>query len=145
MDHPDAQPAPRASVLIMAGRPEEARALLESMAVETPEDRAIVARMLAAIDGLKQGWLDPRPALDAIDALPPEQRPYHRLSLAWSSAWIEKACRRPWRREFAAAARGIGREGIPTRWLVLLSIQQLLLPLCVAGVFGIWAVIIISR
>jgi hypothetical protein len=144
VEHGDEEPL-RVSVLIAAGRLAEARALLESKRVKSSEDRAIVARMLASIDGIERGRVDPRLALDAIDELPPEQRRYHSLSLAWSTAWVEKANRRPWRREFAAASRGIGRQGIPTRWLIGLSIHQLVLPLCVAVVFGVWTLIIGSR
>ena len=144
-EHPDSEPRWRPSVLIVTGRPEEAQSLLESAPTATPEDRAIVARMLAAIDGFERGTVDPGRAIEAIQALPPDQRRYHEMSLAWSIAWVDKSNGRPWRRAFAEACRSIPRDDIPTRWLIAISVQQLLLPICVAGVLAIWTLIVLSR
>jgi hypothetical protein len=143
--NPDAAPRLRVSILTTAGRFPEARALLESTSGETPDIRASLARMRAGLAALDAGTLDPRPVVELIDALPSDQRRYHRLALAWTIAWVEMANGRPWRKEFAAASRGIGSDGIPMRWLIAMSIQQLLLPVCVAIVLGIWTVMIVGR
>jgi hypothetical protein len=119
----------QASVLMMAGRIAEARRLVEGHAVDDPEDRARVARMLAAIDGLERGRLDATAADAAIDALPEDLRPYHRLSLAWSKAWVEAANERPWRREFARESAGFSPVGIPRRFLAFALLQQTLAPI----------------
>ena len=118
----------QASALLTAGRTDEARRLVESYAVENAEDRARVARLLAAIDGLEQGRVDATAANAAIDALPAEAQRYHRLSLAWSTAWVEAANRRPWRRAFANASAGLRPAGIPVRLLAYGAFQWLLAP-----------------
>jgi hypothetical protein len=120
----------RASVLLTAGRLAEARELILTAPTETPEDRARAARMLAAVDGMEHGEIDPRAAIAAIDALPDDQRRYHRLALAWSTAWIAAMNRRPWRHAFAEASRGIGPRDVPIGYLIWLTSQQLLLTLC---------------
>jgi hypothetical protein len=119
----------RASVLLTAGNTAEARRLVESHPIADPEDRARVARMLAAIDGLEQGQVDPTEANAAIAALPPDARRYHALSLAWSTAWVDGANGRPWRSALADASRGIGVAGIPGRFLTYAAFQELLLPI----------------
>jgi len=119
----------QASVLLIAGKTAEARRLVESHRIADPEDRARVARMLAAIDGLEHGLVDPSAANAAIAALPPDARRYHQLSLAWSTAWIDGANGRPWRHAFADASRGIGVAGIPGRFLAYAAFQELLLPI----------------
>ena len=121
----------RASMLLMADRLDESRAQVEAFEPATPEDRARRERMLAALDGMRSGTVDPRSALAAIDALPPADQPYHRISLAWSTAWVDASNQRPWRAAFAEASRSIPREGIPTRYLVWQALQELLLPICV--------------
>jgi hypothetical protein len=132
----------RASVLLTAGRLVEARELIVTAPTDTPEDRARAARMLAAVDGVEHGEIDPRAAIAAIDALPDDQRRYHRLALAWSTAWIAAMNRRPWRRAFAEASRGIGPRDVPIGYLIWLISQQLLLTLCfvvvivIARLFG---------
>jgi hypothetical protein len=91
----------RASALLTAGRPAEARAILDAHPIASLEDEARVARMRAAIDGLETGTLDPTAARAAIDRLGGADRRYHELSFAWSIAWVAVqygravACRRP--------------------------------------------------
>jgi hypothetical protein len=131
---PSASPLTRASVELIAGRTAEARALIEGAPRDDPEDAARVARMLAAVAGLETGTVDPRAAREAIDALPPEQRHYHLLGLAWSTAWVDSSHGRPWRSAFAEASRGIGPRDVPVRSLVWLSIQELLAPVVIGVV-----------
>jgi hypothetical protein len=126
-----ASPLTRASVALMAGRSAEARSLLEAAPTDEPEDAARVARMIAAIDGLETGSLDPRAARAAIEALPAEDRRYHLLSLAWSTAWVDTTHGRPWRDAFAAASQGIGPADVPLRLLVWSAVQELLAPIVV--------------
>jgi hypothetical protein len=130
--HRTDSPLLRATVLMIAGRNADAREALETATRDTAEDRARIARMLAAIDGLQTGTLDPAPVLAAIEELPPDLRRYHRLSLAWSVAWVESTQRRPWRRAFAGASRGIRPSEIPIRVLIGLSLYELLATLLVA-------------
>jgi hypothetical protein len=127
----------RASILLMANRLDESRALVEAFEPATPEDRARRERMLAALDGMRSGTVDPRSAFAAIAVLPLADQPYHRISLAWSTAWVDASNHRPWRAAFAEASRSIGRGSIPTRFLVWQAIQELLLPICVLIVVAI--------
>ena len=124
-------PLTRASVALMAGRTAEARALIDVAPRQDPEDAARVARMLAGVDGLETGTVDPRAARVAIEALPPDRRRYHLLALAWSTAWVDSSNGRPWRHAFAEASRGIGLGGIPVRSLLWFSAQELLAPIVV--------------
>jgi hypothetical protein len=127
----------RASMLLMADRLDESRALVEAFEPTTPEDRARRERMLAALDGIRSGTVDARAARAAIDALPPADQPYHRISLAWSTAWVDASKHRPWRAAFAEASRPIPRDGIPTRYLAWQALQERLLPICVLIVVAI--------
>ncbi len=126
-----ASPLTRAAVELMAGRVSEARSLIEAAPRDDPEDAARVARMLAAVDGIETGSVDPRAALAAIEVLPAEAQRYHRLSLAWSTAWVDSTHGRPWRHAFAVASRGIGPADVPVRVLVLTAAQELLAPIVV--------------
>ena len=127
----------RASILLMADRLDESRALVDAFEPATAEDRARRERLHAALDGLRSGTLDPRAALAAIAALPPDLQPYHRISLAWSTAWVEASRGRPWRAAFARASRTVGPGGIPTRYLAWQALQELLLPICLLIVVAI--------
>ena len=127
----------RASILMMANRLDESRALVDAFEPVTAEDRARRERLLAALDGLRTGTLDPRAALAAIDALPTDLQPYHRISLAWSTAWVDASNDRPWRAAFAKASRSVPRGGIPTRYLAWQAVQELLLPICLLIVVAI--------
>jgi hypothetical protein len=120
----------RASILMMADRLDESQALVDAFEPATAEDRARRERLLAALAGLRSGTVDPRAALAAIAALPPDLQPYHRLSLAWSTAWVDASNHRPWRAAFARASRTIGPGGVPTRFLAWQALQELLLPIC---------------
>jgi hypothetical protein len=127
----------RASILMMTDRAEEARGVVDAFVPETPEDRARRERLLAALNGLRSGTVDQRAALAAIEALPPEHQPYHRISLAWSTAWVDASNHRPWRAAFAEASRRISPAEIPTRFLAWQAIQELLLPICLLVVAAI--------
>jgi hypothetical protein len=127
----------RASMLLMVDRLDESRALVEAFEPATPEDRARRERLIAALDGMRTGTVDPRSALAAIETLPPADQPYHRISLAWSTAWVDASNHRPWRAAFAEASRSIPRDGIPTRYLAWQALQELLLPICVLIVVAI--------
>lgn len=129
----------QASVMTMTGQTREARELVRAYRAETAEDRARVERMLAAIDGMETGHVDPTKALTAIDALDADARRYHLLSLAWSTAWVEASHKRPWRRAFAAASAGVRPAGIPARYLGYAAFQQLLLAFVgLLLVVGLW-------
>ncbi|HEX5825459.1 MAG TPA: hypothetical protein VFY18_13455 [Candidatus Limnocylindrales bacterium] len=131
----------RASILLMTDRLAEARALVDAFQPATTEDRARRERLVAAFDGMRSGTVDPRGALAAIEALPPADQPYHRISLAWSTAWVNSSNRLPWRAAFAEASRTIGRVSIPARFLVWHAVQELLLPICLLIVFAIALVV----
>jgi len=127
----------RASILMMTDRADEARAIVDAFVPATAEDRARRERLLAALNSLRSGTTDQRAALAAIEALEPEQQPYHRISLAWSTAWVDASHRRPWRAAFAEASRNIGPGEIPTRLLAWHASQELLLPICLLVVVAI--------
>jgi hypothetical protein len=127
----------QASILMMADRLGESQALVDAFVPATAEDRARRERLLAALDGLRSGRVDPRAALAAIDALPPDLQPYHRISLAWSTAWVDASHHRPWRTAFAKASRSARRSDIPTRFLAWQALQELLLPISLLVVVAI--------
>jgi hypothetical protein len=131
LERPDAGESAlmRASALTIAGKTAEARGLVENHSISDPEDRARVARMLAALDGLERGRVDPAAANSAIDDLPPDARRYQRVSLGWSTAWVESSNGRPWRRAFADVCRGIPTMGIARRALAYAAFQELLPPI----------------
>jgi hypothetical protein len=132
----------RASILMMADRADEARAVVDAHVPTTAEDRVRRERLVAALNGLRSGTLDPRATLAAIEALPPERQPYHRISLAWSIAWVNASKHRPWRAAFAEASRSIDPREIPTRFLAWHAIQELLLPICLLGV--VWIALVLG-
>jgi len=133
--HVDAPLIDRASVLVTAGRPIEARVLLGQAVATTPEETVRLERMRLTIEaGLGEAALDEH-AIDAFTRLPelaaisaPERR-YHQLSLAWSMAWFQIHGHRPWRTAFADALRTLGPFRPPLRYLVFHAIQQLALPI----------------
>jgi hypothetical protein len=127
----------RASILMTTDRAGEARAVVDAFEPATAEDRARRERLVAALDSLRTGTVDPRAAEAAIDALPPDVQPYHRISLAWSTAWVDASRHRPWRAAFADASRGIDRSDVPTRFLAWQAFQELLLPICLLVVVAI--------
>ena len=127
----------RASILMMADRADEARAVVDAFVPATAEDRVRRDRLAAALNGLRSGILDQRATLAAIEALPPEDQPYHRVSLAWSTAWVDASHHRPWRAAFAEASRSIDPGEIPTRFLAWHAVQELLLPICMLVVVAI--------
>ena len=118
----------RASALLTAGRPAEARAIVDAYPISSLEDEARVARMRAAIDGLETGTVDATAARAAISRLGGVDRRYHELSLAWSIAWIAVQNGRPWRADFARASRGVPVSDIPLRYRAWVALQELLLP-----------------
>ena len=86
--------------------------------------------MLAAVDGMERGQVDPGAALAAIDALPagPAALPpavaglVDGLGRRHASPAVATA--------FAEASRAIGPRDLPIGYLVWLASQQLLLTLC---------------
>ena len=142
LDRTDASEAglTQVSVLLMAGRFDDARRALDAFEPATPEDRVRVVRMRAALDGMQRGVVDPTEAEGAIATLPAELRPYHRLSLAWSVAWVDAAARRPWRERYAAAAAGLRWSDIPIRFVLVHVLQEL--AVLVAGAAMIVALVV---
>jgi hypothetical protein len=130
-------PFARASVLLMAGRADDARRAIEAAPTDDPEDRARAARILAAIDGIEGGVVDPQAANAAIEALPEDRRRYHRVGLAWSTAWVEAMHGRPWRPAFADASAGIAPTEVPARFLIWHVIQEFLAPIVAAVVIAL--------
>jgi methylglutaconyl-CoA hydratase len=120
----------RVSFLMTAGRLGEARAIVDAFEPIDLEDRARRERFVAALDGLDSGTLDPGAATAAIEALPADLQPYHRMSLAWSTAWVAATHGRPWRAAFADASRHLGPGQVPMRYLAWQAVQELLLPIC---------------
>jgi hypothetical protein len=127
----------RASFLMMADRLDEARAIVDAFEPVDLEDRARRERFVAALGGMQSGTVDARAATAAIEALPPDARPYQRMSLAWSTAWVAATQGRPWRSAFAEASRDLGGGQIPMRFLLWHAVQELLLPICLLVVVAI--------
>ena len=138
---PAESPFTRASMLLMADRPAEARREIEAAPSDDPEDRARALRIIAAIDGIERGVVDPREANQAIDVLPEDRRRDHRLGLACRRAWVEAMHRRPWRAAFAEASAGISPAEIPARYLVWNVTQEFLAPIVSAVVIALLVIL----
>lgn len=133
--HPDAPLVDRAATLVTAGRNREARDLIEGAVGGTPEEAIRLARMrLTIAASLDETALDRR-AIEAFErlpelaALPDAERRYHRLSLAWSTAWIDIHAGRRWRPALAAALRDLGPFRPPARYAAFHVVYQFALPM----------------
>ena len=128
--YPDAPPEVRASVMTTAGRDAEARAVLQASNAEPPADAVRFARMrilFAAEDAGDHSIADAVAALDrapGFGALPPEERRYQRLTLAWSMAWLRIRSSEPWRHELATVLRPLAPFRAPRRYRLLHILQQ---------------------
>ena len=127
---PDAPPEVRASVMATAGRFEDARALVGAAKAASPIEAVRLARLgiaFAAEDGEDHSIADALESLDRtpeMGDLPPAERRYQRLSLAWSIAWFRIRSGRAWRDELAAAIRSFGPFRVPMRVRMFLVIQH---------------------
>jgi hypothetical protein len=133
--NPDAPVLDRAGVLVTAGRFTEARELAMSAVGSTPEEIVRLERLRLTIRGaLGEASLD-RPTVEAFDLVPElaslsgADRRFHRLSLAWSAAWLQIRADRPWRATFADVLRDLGPFRPPLRYAVFHAVQQLALPI----------------
>jgi hypothetical protein len=128
--HPDAPPDARASVLATAGRYDDARALLAAAKAEAPVDVVRLARLRVAFAAEDAGDPSIADALETLDRvpelgdLPPDERRYQRLSLAWSIAWLRIRSGAAWRDELAAVVRAFAPFRVPMRVRLFLLIQQ---------------------
>ena len=146
IEHPDARPVERASVLVTVGRREDAIALLDAAVGETPTETVGIARLRltldpAAVEGaVKHTALERLERLPEFAALPADERRYHRLAASWSIAWLQIKRGSPWRGAFAAAIRDLGPFHVPLRYRVFHAIQQFALPIAYVGALLIvWA------
>ena len=137
--HADAPPEVRATVLATAGRPEEARALLERASPQTPVDKLRLERLrilFAAEAADDHSIEDALTRLDQVAALadvPADEQRYHHLSLAWSIAWLRIRAGEPWRDDFSEAVRPYAPFHVPPRFRLVHVIQQYALPIAYAG------------
>jgi hypothetical protein len=137
--HADAPPEVRATVLATAGRPDEARALLERASPATALDQVRLERLriLFAAEAAEDHSIDDALArLDRVPALaevPAEEQRYQRLSLAWSIAWLRIRAGERWRDDFASAVRPFAPFRAPARFVIVHVIQQYALPIAYAG------------
>jgi hypothetical protein len=145
--HPDAPPEARASVMAMAGRYDEARALVAAAKAETPVGVVRLARLRIAFAAEEAGDHSIANALKILDALPelgdlpPGERRYQRLSLAWSVAWLQLRSREAWRDELAAAIRAFAPFRVPMRVRLFLVIQHYALAISYALALAVVLVI----
>jgi hypothetical protein len=137
--HADAPPEVRATVLVTAGRQDEARALLESASPETSLDRVRVERLriLFAAEAAEDHSIEDALAqLDRVPELadvPPDEQRSQRLSLAWSMAWLRIRAGEPWRDDLAEAARPFAPFRVPPRYLFVHAVQQYAFPIAYVG------------
>lgn len=133
----------RASVLIGAGRHDEAAALIETMAPETETQHASALRIGAFLRGRTSGSIDVAATRAAIDrlALESNERRYQLTSLAWSQVWIDVERRRPWRAAFADAVRDLGPFPVPGRMALIIWLQHFAAPFAIVLATAIVALI----
>jgi hypothetical protein len=145
-EHPDARPAERASVLVTAGRREEAIALLNAAVGDTPTETVGIARLRLTLDPSIDGDAAERTAFERLEripefaALPAEERRYHQLAASWSIAWLRIKRGAPWRRGFASAIRNLAPFHVSLRYRVFHVIQQFALPIAyLLALLIVWA------
>jgi hypothetical protein len=133
--NPDAPILDRAATLVTAGHAREARGLIAGAVGATPEEAVRLARMrLTIAASLDETALDRRvneafEQLPELAALSDAERRYHRLSLAWSAAWIDIHAGRPWRPALAARLRDLGPFRPPFRYAAWHAVAQFALPM----------------
>jgi hypothetical protein len=136
--YPSAPNLYQAAIMVMAGRPREARALVDEVVAQTPEDALRVARLRLTLDAQLGGAPLDRAAIEAFERMPElrvvteAERRFHRLSLAWSRAWLQINANRPWRDDFASSLRALGPFKPPARFVAFHAIQQFALPVAYA-------------
>jgi hypothetical protein len=137
--HADAPPEVRATVLATAGRPDEARALLERASPRTPLDtiRLERLRLLFSAEAAEDHSIeDALTRLDRVPVLadvPADEQRYQHLSLAWSIAWLRIRAGEPWRDDLAKAVRPFAPFRVPLRFRLVHVIQQYALPIAYVG------------
>jgi len=136
--NPDAPGSYRSAAMVTAGRLPEALALIEAAVAQTPEEALHIARLRLTIDArLGETALD-RQGIEAFLRMPElstvneAERRYHRLSLAWSEAWIQIHAGRTWREGFLSSLRSLEPFSPPTRYVAFHAIQQFALPIAYA-------------
>jgi hypothetical protein len=145
--NPDAPPEVRASVMTTAGRTADARALLEASIPDAPADAVRFARLrilFAAEDAGDHSIADALARLDStpgFDDLPPDERRYQRLSLAWSMAWLRIRSGDPWRHELATVLRPFAPFRAPGRYRLFHLLQQYALAIAyLVALAATWAI-----
>lgn len=125
-----ATPFDLASVLITAGRYEEASATLEGAPVRDPVDEVRALRLGMSADAARDPTIeiDLEAVRDASTGLPPDERRYHLMSAAWTRAWLDIHRRRPWRAQFAAVVRQNGPFPLPRAVRLMIANHQLAAP-----------------
>lgn len=137
--HADAPPEVRATVLATAGRPDEARGLLERASPTTALDQVRLERLriLFAAEAAEDHSIDDALArLERVPALadvPADEQRYQRLSLAWSIAWLRIRGGERWRDDLADAVRPFAPFHVPARFSLVHVIQHYALPIAYAG------------
>ena len=137
--HADAPPEVRATVLGTAGRHGDARALLDAATAEEPADALRLARLRILFAAEAAGAHSIEDALATLDRtpelaeVPADERRYHRLSLAWSIAWLRIRAGEPWRDDYAEAVRSLAPFRVPLRYQLFHAIQQYALPFAYVG------------
>ena len=136
--YPDAPPEARASVLATAGRYQDARALVAAANADTAVGVVRLARLrivFAAEDAADHSIANALESLDRtpeLGDLPPAERRYQRLSLAWSMAWLRIRSGDAWREALAAAIRPFAPFRVPLRVRLFLVVQQYALAIAYA-------------
>jgi hypothetical protein len=143
--HADAPPEVRATVLVTAGRQDEARALLATASPADPVDRVRVERLriLFAAEEVEDHSIDDALArLDRVPELadiPADEQRSQRLSLAWSMAWLRIRAGEPWRDDLARAVLPFAPFRVTPRFLFVHVVQHYAFPIAYVGaLFIVW-------
>lgn len=147
--NPDAPAIDRATVMVTENRLVEARDLLVNGVASDPAGSVRLARIqLTIAAALGEQPIDGAATeafarISELDTLPPAERRYQRLALAWSAAWLAIRDHRHWRDELARALRDLGPFRPPARYVAFHTIQHFALPIAyvlswviVGGILG---------
>jgi hypothetical protein len=133
--NPDAPLIDRATVMVTANRLVEARDLLADEVASDALGAVRLARIrLTIMAALGERRIDAEASdtfarMPELGLVPPAERRYQRLALAWSAAWLQIRDDRPWREQLAETVRDLGPFHPPTRYIVFHGIQQFALPI----------------
>lgn len=127
----DASGPERASALLMTGDVAAANAALDRYVPRDATEAAGMTRMRSVFRARETGVVDMDAIRTATEGLADGERRYQLTSAAFSQAWLDIEAGRPWRSDFAQAARTLGPHPVPLPVAVWIGVQELAAPIAV--------------